>query len=336
MLKFLKPITIILSLLLISWAVLYSVETGSHPTSNLPASPTTSVDEKVKTQATLPIKKTSQAAPLSTSKLPTNKPATRAPTRPAAVVSTLQPSPKPVQITALSPERWKEWPVMPQPVSETLHLAYQKGLAEGTIDPHAFSILGDCQGEADAFLGVFDTSPGLVETMEGDLQEIVSQFSGSFNRYSPAAKSGSSAGSLLYAPWNDNKEGKCLDGETPLDCELRVHHPSIVFIQLGTHFETPTRNYAYLSTIIEKVLATGAVPVMVTKADNLEGNGFVNQNIVDLAAKYELPLWNFWSSVQTLPSHGLQQDGMHLTNEGNVVHQVSALRVLGAIWQSVR
>jgi hypothetical protein len=221
-------------------------------------------------------------------------------------------------------------------VSDAIRAAYQKGLAQGTIDPTAFSVFGDCQGEADAFLGVFDTSPGLVKKMADDLQEFVNQFAGSFERYNPAAKSGSSAGSLLFAPWNDNKEGNCLEGETPVDCELRVHHPSIVFIQLGTHYETPDRNYAYLSIIIEKVLATGAVPVMVTKADNLEQTEFVNGNIAELAYKYGLPLWNFWYSVQDLPSHGLEPDGMHLTKEGNVVHQVAALRVLGAVWQAVR
>ena len=229
-----------------------------------------------------------------------------------------------------------DFPAMPGGVSQTLRNAYLAGVAEGRIDPHAFSIFGDCQGEADAYLGVFDTSPGLVEKMADDLKEFVRQFSGSFSRYNPAAKSGSSAGSLLYAPWNDNKEGKCAKGESPVDCELRVHRPSIVFIQLGTHFETPDRNLAYLTTIIKKVQAKGAVPILVTKADNLEGNNFVNRNIATLASKFDLPLWNFWASVQGLPSRGLEPNGMHLTKSGNTVHQIDALRVLGLVWQSAQ
>jgi hypothetical protein len=244
--------------------------------------------------------------------------------------------PTPTPKTVLSPESWKTWPVMPSAVSEALRQAYQAGVAQGKIDPHAFSVFGDCQGEADAFLGVFDTSPGLVKQITPNLQEYVNQFSGSFNRYNPAAKSGSSAGSVLFAPWNDNKDGLCLEGETPVDCELRVHRPSIVFIQLGTHFEPPERNYLYLSTIIEKVLETGAVPVMVTKADNLELTGYVNQNIADLASEYDLPTWNFWSSVQGLPEQGLQPNGMHLTEAGTVTHQLGALRVLGAIWSALQ
>ena len=74
---------------------------------------------------------------------------------------------------------------------------------------------------------------------------------------------------------------------------------------------------------------------MVTKADNLELNEFVNENITDLAVEYGLPLWNFWSSVQDLPSHGLQPDLMHLTDAENGVHQVDALRVLGIVWEAV-
>ena len=32
---------------------------------------------------------------------------------------------------------------------------------------------------------------------------------------------------------------------------------------------------------------------------------------------YEIPLWNFWAAVQSLPGYGLQEDGVHLTWAGN-------------------
>ena len=277
---------------------------------------------------------------------PTQSPVATLPQQPPRTIlpaqtATTVPSSLPTAVVAQDPTRlpaedWKDWPIMPQYVSQTLRDAYQKAVAQGRIDPHAFSVIGDCQGESDGFLGVFDTNPGLVSTMADNLQGYIRQFAGSFNRYNPAAKSGSSAGSVLYPPWNDNKEGKCQQGETPLDCELRVHHPSIVFIQLGTHFEPPDRNLLYMSTIIQKVMATGAIPLLVTKADNLEGNEFVNGNIAKLAVEYNLPMWNFWASVQSLPLHGIKTDGMHLTTDGNTVHQVGALRVLGAIWEAVK
>ena len=260
---------------------------------------------------------------------------------PATPVPTLLPTAlptatiTPTRLPTLSPETWKQWPVMPT-VSAQLRQLYQRALAEGRINPHAFSVLGDCQSEAESFLGVFDTSPGLVALMSQERRETVAQFQGSFFRYNPAAKSGSSASSLLFAPWNDNKEGKCLPGETPVDCELRVHRPSIVFVHLGTHYEAKARNYSYLGTIIEKVLATGAVPVLVTKADNLEGDEYVNQNIALLAAKYGLPVWNFWASVQNLPDQGLLPDKMLLTKDASTIHQIDALLALGWVWRAVQ
>jgi hypothetical protein len=275
------------------------------------------------------------AAPLATAA--TTRVPTHSPTRGAPQTSTRLPTQIVPALPTLDPAVWKSWPVFPGAVSAQLRQAYQEAVARGSIDPQAFSVFGDCQSEADSFLGVFDTSPALVNTMNEDLQDIVAQFSGSFYRYNPAAKSGSSAGSLLYAPWNDNKEGKCQEGETPVDCELRVHQPSIVFIHLGTHFEPQARNLSYLTTIVEKILATGAVPIMVTKADHLEGSSeYVNLDIATLAVKYQLPVWNFWASVQELPDQGLQPAGMLLTKDGTTVHQVGALRMLGLVWEAVR
>jgi hypothetical protein len=230
---------------------------------------------------------------------------------------------------------WKEWPVIPT-IPADMRAIYERGLAQGTIDPNAFSVLGDCQSEANDFLGVYENNPELVSTLPKNLQETVANFAGSFNRYNPAAKSGSSAGSLLYAAWNDNKEGACLYGETPVDCELRVHRPSIVFIHTGTHYETQERNWYYLTIIIDKILARGAIPVLVTKADNLELDEHINQNMAKLAVKYGLPLWNFWSSVQSLPDHGLDPDLMHLTAAGHIVHRLGALDMLNTVWRAVR
>jgi hypothetical protein len=51
---------------------------------------------------------------------------------------------------------------------------------------------------------------------------------------------------VLWKEWHENKF-TCQSNETPLDCELRLHHPSIVIINLGTHYET--RNITYLRKI---------------------------------------------------------------------------------------
>ena len=251
----------------------------------------------------------------------------------------LSPTPKPSPTPEPSPTpdaaAWKDWPVIPA-IPEDMRAIYERGLAQDTIDPNAFSVLGDCQSEAGDFLGVFEDNPELVSTLPEGLQETVANFAGSFDRYNPAAKSGSSAGSLLYAAWNDNKEGTCLYGETPVDCELRVHRPSIVFIHTGTHYETQERNWYYLTIIIDKILARGAVPVLVTKADNLELDEHINLNMAKLAVKYGLPLWNFWASVQDLPEQGLMPNRMHLTTAAHEVHRMGALEMLDAVWLAVR
>jgi hypothetical protein len=233
----------------------------------------------------------------------------------------------------LPAERWKEWPVIPE-VSEELRAVYQRGLAQGN-NPNAFSVLGDCQSQPEVFMGLFDNDPDVVHALPVNLQETVAQFSGSFDRYSPTVKDGTTEGALLWVQWNDNKEKKCENNETPLDCELRVQQPSIIFIHIGTHYEA--RNRRYLSIIIEKVLEAGAVPVLVTKADNRELDERVNQNLASLAEEYNLPLWNFWASVQHLPDHGMEKDSdMYLSESGMEIHRMDALQALDQVWRSVR
>ncbi len=235
--------------------------------------------------------------------------------------------------TRLPAEQWKSWPVVPEGVSKALKAVYRRGLAAGNVPTH-FSILGDCQSEADEFLGVYDREQAAVLTPEPALQETINHFRGSFDRYSPTVKSGTTEGALLFALWNDNREGKCLAGEIPIDCELRVHKPVIAFIHVGTHWET--RNERYLKILIEKLLDNGTVPVLVTKADNLEFDERINQTLANLSEQYDLPLWNFWSSVQHLNNHGLVNgSGMYLSREAKEIHRLGALQALEFVWRSL-
>ncbi|HSB65104.1 MAG TPA: hypothetical protein VLD65_00915, partial [Anaerolineales bacterium] len=66
------------------------------------------------------------------------------------------------------------------------------------------------------------------------------------------------------------------------------------------------------------------VPIIATKADNIEGNHLINETIANLAQDYDIPLWNFWAAVQDLPNHGLAAydpsgsvDMFHLTHGEN-------------------
>jgi hypothetical protein len=106
----------------------------------------------------------------------------------------------------------------------------------------------------------------------------------------------------------------CNPGETALDCELRVNHPSFAIVSLGTYqVWRPEVFEPGLRQIIERLLQAEVVPILSTKADNLEGNQRINTIIARLAYEYNLPLWNFWRAVQPLPGNGLQADHEHLT-----------------------
>lgn len=215
----------------------------------------------------------------------------------------------------LAPDEWMELPVVPT-VSSTARRIFQQGLRLGN-NPHAFSKVGDCQNVPSLFLGVFDDpSAYQLRPQDLDLQATIDWYAGSFSRDSLAVRGGINAASVLSPIWADTDV--CEKSENPLECELRVHKPSIVIINLETWWEKSTQSYElYLRTIIETTISHGVVPILSTKADNLEGDNSINATIVNLAVEYDIPLWNFWRAVQSLPGGGLQDDGFHLTYAQN-------------------
>jgi hypothetical protein len=231
------------------------------------------------------------------------------------------------------PDSWKEWPILPEYVSDTVKAIYQRGLENGN-DPHAFSILGDCHSLPEVFLGLYEDDDQAIAALDENLQETVEQFRGSFDRYSPTVVIGTTEGALLWAQWNENKEGYCEVNELPIDCELRYHKPVIAFIRIGTHWEA--RNEEYLRTLIEKLIDNGTVPVIVTKPDNRELDERVNHNLAALAVEYDLPFWNFWASIQGLTNSGLSDDSdMYLADEAYAVQQVDGLKVLDIVYRAL-
>jgi len=221
-------------------------------------------------------------------------------------------------------------------VDPSIRAIYEYGQTLGN-DPHAFSIFGDCQSRPDAFFGVYGTNPATLMNLSPELQETVENFRGSFNRESPTSQDGTTPGALLWAQWHQGNF-TCTFDETPVDCELRIHHPSFVIIQIGTHFES--RNTEYLRKIITQLMDAGVVPILATKADNREKDDRINNDMAMLAAEYDLPLWNFWAAVSDLPNRGLYtredrplQGDIYLTDEATRIHRLTGLEALDAVWR---
>lgn len=308
-------------LILVLWILL----TACAAETTTPASPTQSLPTQT---IAAPAKVSSYQLPI-TGASPTPKPT-------AIILQTLTPTvtglPQP---TSVNVNAWKTLPVIPT-VDVSIRRIYEYGQSLGN-DPHAFSIFGDCQSRPDAFFGVFETDPSVVASLSPELQETIENFQGSFNRESPTSQDGTTPGALLWTQWHRGEYG-CSFSETPVACELRIHHPSFVIIQIGTHFES--RNTEYLRKVIQQLMDTGVVPILATKADNREKDERINRDMSMLAAEYDLPLWNFWAAVSDLPNRGLYtrkdrplQGPIYLTDEAAQIHRMTGLEALNAVWR---
>jgi hypothetical protein len=220
--------------------------------------------------------------------------------------------------TPLPPDYWMSLPIIPT-ISQNARRIYEQGIEIGN-DPHAFSKIGDCQSISTYFLSYFDM-PGLYNLGKyASLQDTIEWYSGSFSRDSLAVKGGFNAAAVLSPLRADPKQ--CNPNETPIACEFRLHHPSIAIISLEEWWAGHPENYeTYMRQIIEYAIQQSVLPIIATKADNLEGNNLINQTIAKLALEYDIPLWNFWLAVQPLPNHGLiaenssgEADMFHLTH----------------------
>lgn len=228
-----------------------------------------------------------------------------------------------------TPRYWAAWPVVPH-ASFTALAIHQRGLQMGN-NPAAYSTIGDCQSEPNVFLGIYATDRYYLAPDYQYLQETIGFFYDSFSHKSLAVVDGLSAPSALSPLWAD--PSVCLPDENPVQCELRLYKPSIVFINLGTNWQAGASAQVYegyLRQIVDLVIAAGAVPVLSTKADNVEGDHSLNLATATVAYDYDIPLWNFWLAADSLPNHGLDADrgNIYLTPDGWDVRNFTALVTL--------
>lgn len=232
---------------------------------------------------------------------------------PAPVLESLAPVSTPASKPPLEKDAWMQMPVVPVGVSDAMREVYQRGLANGN-DPTHFSIIGDCQNVSSYFLSSFDKpSDYSLGSEYAYLAPTIEYYQGSFSRISLAVKGGFNAAAVI-SPLRADPE-MCLPGESPLDCELRTWKPSIVIVSMETWWsQKPAEEYdKYMRKVLDRIIEFGAVPIIATKADNLEGDHSINGAIAQLAYDYDIPLWNFWAAVQPIPDQGLSDDRFHLT-----------------------
>jgi hypothetical protein len=90
--------------------------------------------------------------------------------------------------------------------------------------------------------------------------------------------------------------------------------------------------------ILDTIIAHGAVPILATKADNVEGDNSLNLTTARLATDYDLPLWNFWAAVQPLPAHGMdtnRKDGFHISTDAWSTRSFTGLEALDSVWRGL-
>lgn len=196
-------------------------------------------------------------------------------------------------------------------VSKQMQQLYKDGIKAGRA-PNTVSVIGDCNSEHPVFLGrlaagAFNLAP------YPQLQKTYQAFLPSFNRVSVATSGSFNAGMAFDSTWADPKQ--CKGNEGPLGCELRLSNASIMLISLGTGDTFTWQDFEpHYKAVIDTVLASKAVPVLMTKADALETNQggapaeHINNIVRKLGAQYGLPVIDFDKASQTLPDGGLAKE----------------------------
>lgn len=240
--------------------------------------------------------------------------------------------------------------VMPKNVQEHVLEIYQRGQELGR-DPNAFSKIGDSTIESINFFARFDGADGQESYNLGEyayLERVIDYYSGSFGREGYALVRGLNTWSIFDPFWADDET--CLSGETVIDCEFRLHNPSVVLIRLGSNDRAPGLFDENLRLIVEHAVEQGVVPVLATRPDQTEElNDEINASIRQVARDYDVPLWDLGRVLETLPNAGVSTDGVHLTpyysydytNEeaferGNAIQNLSGLLALDTLYQFLR
>ena len=258
-------------------------------------------------------------------------------------------APEPAAFPLLDPTDWQNWPELPEAIDPAVKEMYFEGIKEGN-NPNRFSKIGDSNTMMPSFFGCFDSGAdtGYVLGPYAYLQEAINQFQWSFSRNSRAAKNGATAYDMDVYHWYE--DDVCWPYESALSCEYRLFTPSIAFIGFGTNdaLLEISRYEEHLRSLVEKTLSRKIVPILYSKADDLEGDGSFNMAAARIANEFHVPFWNLWKPMSVLPNNGLREGDVHPTANtinlcnfsnsdleqfGWTVRNLSALKALDRVWR---
>ncbi len=228
---------------------------------------------------------------------------------------------------------------------------YAEAIARGR-NGGTFAVAGDSNSEWSGYLG--QIASGAFDLRSRPVYAAAAaRFSASFPRRGVAIAGGLRAADMFVPDWPD-KPVLCERAEGRFACELRVTRASIVFIQLGTGDRFVWTEYeGHLRRMIELALASGVLPVLVTKADDLESwqggapMDHMNSVVRRLAGEYQLPLIDFFKATRGLPvipnpqlpdrpftKNGLLDEWgyyFHLSDQGKEMRILATLAMLAAV-----
>ncbi len=223
------------------------------------------------------------------------------------------------------------------------HSLYLAAVRAGK-SPHVFTVIGDCNSESPVYLGRF-AKGGFDMTNWPTLKSTALYFTQSFTRTSLATHGSFNASMAFDSTWSDPSQ--CNSDEGPLACELRVSNASILVIALGTGDQHDWQNFeTNYSAIVDYTLKAGVVPVLMTKADDLdslEGEappGYINNVIRKVGRQYGVPVIDLWLATRNLTNNGLAQEynseqqltnPFHLNEEGMDMRMLMTLYALRVI-----
>ncbi len=236
--------------------------------------------------------------------------------------------------------------VMPEHVIANARAILAQGQVYGR-NPHAYSKVGDSTIQNPHFMTRFDQPGGYNLGPYAYLQPAVDYFGGSHGREGLAVRQGFHSWTVTDPLWAD--KSICQANESPIACEIRVHNPAIIIIRLGSNDAgVPDMFDQNVRQVVELAIANGIIPVIGTKADRFEGSNINNEILRQIAADYQIPLWDFDVAAQMIPGRGLDVDNVHLTGffahdygspvtfqRGHGVHSLTALMMLQTLLDEV-